>query len=117
MPSYDLTSQWLAEYKTPLDLAKAQREPILREKFTTGWLAWPDSTNAYLVPPSSSAIHPWEIDNEGALTALRELTTQASYWKDVAKHYASENHAEVIVQDHASCVKSICMLIISRGED
>ncbi|KAI0094570.1 armadillo-type protein [Irpex rosettiformis] len=106
-PTSQYTTQWLADFKAPLDIKKAQREPLLFEKVPTGWLAWSD-TSAFLLPPDSStpmsACHP---DCQDALNVIRKEVTQPSFWEKLAKHYTLENHSEVIVQDNASCIKSL----------
>lgn len=81
---------------------------VLCEKISSGWLAWKDVSSYLLPPASTSPLLPWCGDCEEAVTAIREIVTQPSYWQKLTKHYSSENHSEVIVQDNASCVKSIC---------
>ena len=53
-------------------------------------------------------MQPWDLSNEQALEAIREVVTQESFWQKLSKHYSSENHSDVMIQDNASCVKSIC---------
>ena len=76
---------------------------LLREKVSTGWLAWPEEVDAYLLPPAEkSALLPWDSSNKDALEAIREVATQESFWQKLSKHYSSENHSDVIIQDNAS---------------
>ncbi|KAI0343952.1 hypothetical protein BDW22DRAFT_1355187 [Trametopsis cervina] len=106
-PTAEETAQWLSEFRNPLDTEKAQREPLLFEKVTTGWLASGDRTSFLLPPPSSTPMTACHPDCQEALDTLRNEVTQKSFWEELAKHYTTENHSEVIIQDNASCVKSI----------
>ena len=86
---------------------------LLREKVQSGWLAWPDTVEAYILPSeSASPIQSWDKSNAEAVESIRELATDPSFWQKLVKHYSAENHSEVIVQDDASCVKSICSLFL-----
>ena len=65
--------------------------------------------SGYLAPPAlDSPLLPWLDDCQEAIDAVREVVTKSTYWEKLIKHYSSENHAEVIVQDNASTIKSIC---------
>jgi proteasome activator subunit 4 len=78
-----------------------------------GWLAWNDSITLYKPPDfSKSTFKPWEKASEDAVTAVRELAKDPSFWKKLSTYYAEENHEVVITQDNVSCVKSICMFIL-----
>ncbi|KAF7789227.1 hypothetical protein EIP86_000168 [Pleurotus ostreatoroseus] len=111
-PSKDFTTKSLDEYRAPLDPDQARREPVLRDKMGSGWLAWRNTVDAYLLPPEqTSVLLPWDPSNAAAVAAIREVAVEASFWAKLAKHYSAENHSDVIVQDNASCVKSIYQLL------
>ena len=74
-----------------------------------GWLVWPESYPAFLAPDATKfALTPWDEGSQAAVDALREVATDAEFWKNLSTHYSSENNSEVCVQDNMSCVKSIC---------
>lgn len=92
-------------------------DSVLCEKVASGWLTWRD-VSAYLAPPASSPVLlPWAEDCQDAVQAIRDVVTQPKFWQKLTKHYSSENHSEVIVQDNASCVKSICTRWSLNGVD
>ena len=39
---------------------------------------------------------------------MRKAVLDTSFWKNLSTHFSAENDADVIMQDHALCVKSIC---------
>lgn len=51
-------------------------------------------------------------DCQEALDAIREVSTETTFWEKLIKHYTSENHSDVIIQDNASCVKSLCKFLL-----
>jgi proteasome activator subunit 4 len=89
---------------------------ILHEKIATGWLAWRNAPSYLAPPPLDSPLLPWADDCQEAVQAIRDVVTKAEYWQKLTKHYSSENHAEVIVQDNASMVKSICTCTRLRSQ-
>lgn len=109
--THEYTTQWLDQFKIPLDLDRAREQAVLCEKIGSGWLAWKESSSYFVPQASTSLLLPWCDDCQEAVIAIREIVTQPSYWQKLTKHYSSENHSEVIVQDNASCVKSIFQLL------
>lgn len=129
-PTHEYTDNWLAEFKSPLNIEKARKEPyvmflaaspgvlrrlpnfcsrILRDRINSGWLSWRKTYDAYLTPDFDK--YPFPHGDEAskeAVAVVREVAHKASFWKELSTHYSSENNAEVIVQDDVSCVKSIC---------
>ncbi|KAI0076264.1 hypothetical protein K474DRAFT_1757648 [Panus rudis PR-1116 ss-1] len=111
-PSTDFTQQLLAEYKVPLDISRAQREPILRDKLIGGWIAWGDTYDAFLAPDNEKyALLPWAKSCEETVRVIRDVSKKADFWQSLSTHYSSENHSDVILQDNVSCVKSIFQLL------
>ncbi|CAL1696420.1 unnamed protein product [Somion occarium] len=111
-PSHEFTRKFLLEYRKPLDLEKARKEPLLRDKITSGWLAWQDTYDAFLAPePDSHPLLPWSSDCKEVVDLIREVTTKSKFWKKLCVHYSSENHSEAVVQDNVSCVKSIFQIL------
>ncbi|OBZ79723.1 Proteasome activator complex subunit 4 [Grifola frondosa] len=110
-PTQEFTSRWLAEYRVPLDMERARREPLLREKISSGWLAWDKSVDCFVIPDPTKSPFEWDVGSRETLAAIREVVNDSSYWKQLSAHYSAENHAEVIVQDNVSCVKSIFQLL------
>ncbi|GBE78103.1 hypothetical protein SCP_0109850 [Sparassis crispa] len=111
-PTHEFTSTWLADFRRPPDLQTAEREPIFRDKISSGWLAWNETFDCFLAPSSTkSTFQPWEEGSEEAVAAVRDIVKDPSYWKKLSAHYSAENHNEVISQDNASCVKSIFQLL------
>lgn len=83
---------------------------LLEDKTVTGWLVWSDSVRMFLAPSKESTFQPWnDADNE-IVSAVREVVTQAKYWKSLSVHLAEEIDTEATTQDNISCVKSICKL-------
>jgi proteasome activator subunit 4 len=62
----------------------------------------------YKPPHESKSTFEWESSSAEALSCLREVTVDANFWKKLSGHFAEENHENVVVRDHVSCVKSIC---------
>lgn len=111
-PSHSFTSQWMAEFKVPVDTQRAQREPMIRDKISSGWIAWKDTTDYFLLPDTHHSTFPsWEEESQPAVSAIRTMVTDESYWKNLSTHYSAENHSDDISQDNASCVKSIFQLL------
>lgn len=130
-PSHDYTDEWLAQFKTPLDLEKACQKPyvpfthcrslmlrifvrMLQNQvcLSSGWLVWPETSSAYLAPdPTTFALMPWEENCNDALESLRETAMKPKFWTDLSTHYSAENHSDTCIQDNISCVKSICELL------
>lgn len=82
---------------------------LLCEKPSSGWLVWGKVVDLFLAPHSQKPTFlPWADECRDNIAAYREIAKDEAFWKKLAKHYSSENHAEVITQDHVSCVKSIC---------
>jgi proteasome activator subunit 4 len=75
-------------------------------------LAWKDTVALYKLPQSSeSTFQPWEKASENVVTSIRAMVKDAFFWEELAKYYSEESDAEVVevvTQDNASCVKSIC---------
>jgi proteasome activator subunit 4 len=85
---------------------------ILLETVHSGWLAWSDTTS-FLLPPTSTTPVSYDYpEGRPALEVFRKEVMQSSFWEKLVKHYTSENHSEVIIQDNASCVKSICQCLL-----
>ncbi|KAI0702460.1 hypothetical protein BC835DRAFT_1411015 [Cytidiella melzeri] len=110
-PTSEHAMHWLAGFRTPLDTDKAQREPILFEKVYSGWLAWTDETGFLLPPATSTPTDACHFECHEARDVIRKEVTQSLFWEKLAKHYTAENHSEVIIQDNASCVKSIFQVL------
>jgi proteasome activator subunit 4 len=93
----------MAGYSHPLS--------VLCEKITSGWLAWAPTIDLFTVPQgSSSLVNAWDVSQGDCIAVYRKQAADPDFWKALAKHFSAENHAEVISQDHVSCVKSICKL-------
>lgn len=87
---------------------------LLHDKVGTGWLAWRD-TPAYLMPQETkSPLLPWAEDSQPVVDVLREVATKADFWEKLAKHYSAENMSELIMQDNASTIKSLCKSVFGR---
>lgn len=132
--SHALTKTFIQDFKTSFNLSAAsQTQPyvvvvtftllvalssnnvhsLLCEKPTSGWLTWGKTANVFQTPDRTKPTFlPWSDACKEGINVYRELTMKESFWKKLAKHYSSENHAEVITQDHVSCVKSICEYLI-----
>jgi proteasome activator subunit 4 len=83
---------------------------MLCEKPTSGWVAWGKKVSLFLAPDETkSTFQPWAESCLDNIAVYREVAKDPAFWQKLSKHYASENHAEVITQDHVSCIKSICM--------
>jgi proteasome activator subunit 4 len=61
------------------------------------------------VPKSveGSVFEPWDSSSKENINVYREVADDPNFWEKLSKHFSSENHAEVITQDHVSCIKSI----------
>ncbi|KAI0961190.1 hypothetical protein AcV7_000358 [Taiwanofungus camphoratus] len=117
-PTHAFTSAWLAEFKNPLALETAGREPLLHDKIYGGWLAWTKTNDSFLAPdPIKSTYQPWDDASEDAVNTIRTIVTSPAFWEKLATHYSAENHSDVISQDNASCVKSIFQLLESEPFD
>lgn len=82
---------------------------LIRDKVGSGWVVWGKSVDYFLAPhPSKSTFQPWDAGSEDAVSAIRELAKDASFWKGLSTHYSMENTSDVILQDNLCCVKSIC---------
>ncbi|KAI0828367.1 hypothetical protein BC628DRAFT_1417934 [Trametes gibbosa] len=102
----------LSEYRKPLDLERAQQEPLIRDKPGSGWLVFDKTIDCFLAPdPTKSTFQPWDADSEDAVSAIRATATDCSFWKKLSTHYAMENSSDVILQDNLCCVKSIFQLL------
>ncbi|OCH96655.1 hypothetical protein OBBRIDRAFT_787227 [Obba rivulosa] len=111
-PSHEFTSQWLAEFRQPLNLEVARRTPTLRDKIQSGWLVWSETIDCYLAPDATqSPLQPWEAGSQEVLQTIRDIAKDPTFWKKLSIHFSSENHNEVISQDNVSCVKSIFQLL------
>jgi proteasome activator subunit 4 len=84
---------------------------MLCEKIKSGWLAWAPSMELFVVPQGMASLEDsWESSHRNNVTIYKEHAADPKFWKALAKHFTAENHAQVISQDHVSCVKSICTL-------
>ncbi|KZT06355.1 uncharacterized protein LAESUDRAFT_653878 [Laetiporus sulphureus 93-53] len=111
-PTHEFTAEWLAELRRPINIERARREPLIRDKLSSGWLVWKATADCFLAPDAVlSTFKPWNADCEEAFEAICTIVTDPSYWKKLAIHYAAENHTDVVSQDNASCVKSIFQLL------
>ncbi|KAI0374438.1 hypothetical protein BV20DRAFT_1049238 [Pilatotrama ljubarskyi] len=113
---HDFTREYserlLNEYRKPLDLKRAQEEPMLRDKIGSGWVVWDKTADFFLAPhPSKSTFLPWDTGCDEAVTAIREIAKDTSFWKKLSTHYSAENNSDVILQDNLCCVKSIFQLL------
>ncbi|KAF8971515.1 hypothetical protein BDZ97DRAFT_1913988 [Flammula alnicola] len=112
IPSPQTTSEFLDQYKIPVDLHLAERKPIFFDKNPPGWLVWDKSISLYISPhPTESTFQPWESASADAIQAVREITTDPEYWENLSTYYSEENHETTIIQDNVSCVKSIFQLL------
>ncbi|KAI0359128.1 hypothetical protein OH77DRAFT_1473765 [Trametes cingulata] len=116
VPLQDLTrehsEQLLNEYRKPLDLGRAHEQPMLRDKIGSGWLVWDKTADYFLAPhPTKSTFLPWDTGCDEAVSAIREITKEPSFWKKLSTHYSAENNSDVILQDNLCCVKSIFQLL------
>ncbi|KZT19390.1 hypothetical protein NEOLEDRAFT_1142177 [Neolentinus lepideus HHB14362 ss-1] len=116
-PSHDFTREFLQAFRKSLDVEKAVREPLLCDKPATGWLAWGETFDSFLLPPTDNAAQIWEPASMDAISAIRTMAMDTSYWKRLSNHFSSENHAETISQDNVSCVKSIFQLLGDKPFD
>lgn len=127
-PTHETTTRFLQQFKEPLNASRARKEPYvmhacrgilklipplrtLCEKSSSGWLAWGSSHDVFLLPDETQTpFPPWDPENQESMSVIQEFANDPVFWKQLSKHFSAENHAEVITQDHASCVKSICEL-------
>ncbi|TFK57485.1 hypothetical protein OE88DRAFT_1651225 [Heliocybe sulcata] len=110
-PSQEFTREFLQAFKEPLDAGRAVREPLLCDKPATGWLAWADTYECFLLPATDGIAQSWDPTNKDAISAILGMAKDVFFWKKLSNHFSSENHAETISQDHVSCVKSIFQLL------
>ncbi|KAF9014988.1 hypothetical protein BDQ17DRAFT_1418116 [Cyathus striatus] len=111
-PTRQLTSQFLNNFKIPVDLKSVQKEPIFFDKDPPGWLTWGKSVPLYKPPHLlKSTFQPWEPESADAIHAVRKLVIDPLYWEKIASYYSEENHETTITQDNVSCVKSIFQLL------
>ncbi|CCM01642.1 uncharacterized protein FIBRA_03703 [Fibroporia radiculosa] len=111
-PSHAFRSEWLAQFKIPVDLEKARQEPLLFDKISSGWLVWRQHVDCFLAPDAvESTFQPWDGGCEEAVETLRTIVTDPSYWEKLSTHYSAENNTDAVTQDNASCVKSIFQLL------
>ncbi|KAI0639143.1 hypothetical protein C8Q77DRAFT_1152142 [Trametes polyzona] len=116
VPTQDCTRETfenaLNEYRTPLDLARAREEPLIRDKVGSGWLVWGKTVDCFLAPhPTKSTFQPWDAGSDEAISVIRELAKDSSFWKKLSTHYSAENSSDVILQDNLCCIKSIFQLL------
>lgn len=89
---------------------------LLHDKIYGGWLAWTKTNDSFLAPdPIKSTYQPWDDASEDAVNTIRTIVTSPAFWEKLATHYSAENHSDVISQDNASCVKSICEFAVSHS--
>ncbi|KAI0651592.1 hypothetical protein C8Q79DRAFT_934115 [Trametes meyenii] len=102
----------LEDYRKPLVLERASQEPLIRDKVGSGWVVWDKTADFFLAPhPTKSTFQPWDGDSSEAVSAVREIAQDASFWKQLSTHYSAENNSDVILQDNLCCVKSIFQLL------
>jgi len=110
--SHELTNQFLADYKVPIELEDTVAKPVFSERFSGGWLVWGSEMTRYAGPDmTKSTFQPLEKESEEAIAILKQLTTSSKYWEKLATHFTSESHASAVVQDNISAVKSIFQLL------
>lgn len=84
---------------------------LLIEDVTSGWIAWNDSFVAYTCPHvSKPSLTPWDPESEAAISAVREVAKDPTFWKNLSTHFSSETHSEVVSSDNVASIKSIGML-------
>ncbi|KAK0456353.1 hypothetical protein EV421DRAFT_1699087 [Armillaria borealis] len=109
-PSRALTSKFLAAYKVPFQWN--QKQPIFLDTFLQGWVAWSTSISLYRPPDTvKSTFQPWDPSSQEAIKALKTVTTDPSYWKNLSTYFSEENHEVSLTQDNVSCVKSIFQVL------
>jgi proteasome activator subunit 4 len=128
VPSHAWTSAFLSAYRTPVDTSHDTREPsvwakwfvscthpftrVFCDSISQGWVAWRRVVTLYKPPDkSNSTFQPWEKSSEDAVECLRNIVTNPSFWQELSKSYAEEEHKEVIDLDNVACIKSICMFV------
>lgn len=109
-PKWNTTERFLEAYTIPLAKTSPPK-PCLYDKDPPGWLVWGETVGLYSIPESESVFQPWEADSAPAVEQIREIVTDAEWWKDVIVFYSEENHETTIVQDDVSCIKSIFQLL------
>jgi len=110
--SHDFTREFLAQFRTPVDLINAGSNTLLIEDVNSGWLAWEDSTVAYACPHvSNPSLTPWDPESQEAVSAVREAATDSSFWQNLSTHFSSETHSEVVSSDNVASIKSIVQLL------
>ncbi|KAK0473258.1 hypothetical protein IW261DRAFT_1553160 [Armillaria novae-zelandiae] len=109
-PSRALTSTFLAAYKVPFQWN--QKQPIFLDTFLQGWVAWSASIGLYRPADTvKSTFQPWDRSSQEAIKALRTVTADPSYWKNLSTYFSEENHEVSLTQDNVSCVKSIFQVL------
>jgi len=88
-------------------------ESLFCESTQEGWLAWKATMTLYKPPhPSKSTFQPSEKASDNVVTSVQAVVKDTFFWRELAKYYSEESDAEVVevvTQDNASCVKSICV--------
>ncbi|KAI0768547.1 hypothetical protein BD413DRAFT_614418 [Trametes elegans] len=102
----------LQEYRKPLDLEYARKQPLIRDKVGSGWVALDKTIDYFLAPHTTkSTFQPWDADSDEAVATIREMVKDESFWRSLSTHYSAENSSDVILQDNLCCVKSIFQLL------
>jgi proteasome activator subunit 4 len=87
---------------------------LLIEDVSSGWVAWQDSIVAYACPHvSKPSLAPWDPESQAAISAVREATSDSSFWKNLSTHFSSETHSEVVSSDNVAAIKSIGMFTLT----
>jgi proteasome activator subunit 4 len=111
-PTHEFTNKFMLGFRTEPDLDTIGNDPLLCEKVTSGWLVWAPTIDLFVIPNGTKSIfEPWDSSTLDNIDVYREIADDPSFWKKLSKHFSSENHAQVITQDHVSCVKSILQLL------
>ncbi|KAI0001825.1 hypothetical protein BJV77DRAFT_16959 [Russula vinacea] len=110
--SHDFTRDFLAQFRTPVDLINAGSNTLLIEDVNCGWVAWKDSIVAYACPHvSNPSLTPWDPESQAAISAVREAVGDSSFWQNLSVHFSSETHSDVVSSDNVATIKSIVQLL------
>ncbi|KAF8649879.1 hypothetical protein AX16_005641 [Volvariella volvacea WC 439] len=111
VPSHELTEKILADYKRPVDLTTAAQEPTFRDRDPPGWLVHGNSLPLYMLPPPEfSVLSAWETESQPILEAMQQVLVTKGFWERLVAKYSEETSADIMTQDHVSCIKSIFQL-------
>ena len=98
----DFTESFLASFSKPLD-----KDTLLCDKASCGWLVWGDYVEFYEVPPPERSAITWDLSSAETIEQVRTILMTQSWWEAFVGHLSQEKTVDYLQADAITLVKSV----------